>query len=46
MVKDKMSTVVYNSKLNISSSKISLNIIERLFMSNIDNQYIRNMPIL
>lgn len=46
MVKDKMSIVVSNPKLSISSSKISLDAIKRFSMSTINNKQARNTPIL
>lgn len=46
MIKDKISIVVRNPKLSISSSKISLKIIERYFILIIDNIHIKNVSIL
>ena len=46
MVKDEISTIVNNPKLSISSSKISLDAMEGLSMSTINNKYTKNMPIL
>lgn len=46
MVKDEMSVVVNNLKLSMSSSKISLNIIEGFSILAIDNEHARNAPIL
>lgn len=41
-----MSTIVSNPKLSMSSSKISLDIIERFFILTIDNKHARSAPIL
>ena len=46
IVKDKMSAVISNLKLSISSSKISLDIMEGFSMSTIDNKYTRSTPNL
>lgn len=46
MVKNKMTAVVSNSKLIISSSKISPNVIERFFILTINNKYTRSALIL
>lgn len=46
MVKDKISVVVSNLKLSISSSKISPNIMKEFSMPTIDNKYARNVSIL
>lgn len=46
MVKDKMSAIVSNSKLNIFSSKINPDIIEGYSMLIIDNKYAKSVPIL
>lgn len=41
-----MKVVISNLKLSIFRSKISSHIIERFYMSTIDNKYIRSTPIL
>ncbi len=46
IIKDKMSTIVSNPKLSISSSKISLDTMEGFSMSTIDNKHARSAPIL
>lgn len=46
IVKDKMSIVVNNSKLNIFNSKISPNIMKRFFILIIDNKYAKSALIL
>lgn len=39
-----MSTVISNSKLSMSNSKISLNTMKRFSILTINNEYTRNMP--
>lgn len=46
MLKNEISTVVNNLKLNISSYKINLDIMEGFSMSTIDNKYVRSASIL
>lgn len=46
MIKNKISIVISNTKLNMSSFKISQDVIERFFMSTIDNKYAGSTPIL
>lgn len=46
MVKDEINAIVNNPKVNIYSFKISSDVIEEFFILIIDNQYIKNAPIL
>ena len=46
MVKDKISIVISNPKLSISSFKISLDAIKGFSTLSIDNKYTRSAPIL
>lgn len=46
MVKDAMSIIVNNPKLSMSSSKISLDIMEGFFILTIDNEYAKSALIL
>lgn len=45
MIKDKISAVVNNLKLSISSLKICLDAMEEFYLSTIDNEYVRNASI-
>lgn len=46
MVKNEMSVIVSNSKLNIASSKISLDTIKEFSILTINNKYAKSAPIL
>lgn len=46
MIKDEINIVVHNLKFNMSSSKISPNIMEEFSMLTVDIKHVRSMPIL